>query len=81
MVLEADDSLVADSDSEDIRRQIFESTVAFTNGLDMNDPVSLPDFFGDLLKQLGFPRLRGTSFSASRNFARKILATALSGIR
>ncbi len=53
MVFEADDSLVADSDPEDIRRQVFESSVAFTNGLDINDPVALPDLCGDLLKQLG----------------------------
>ncbi len=74
MVFEADDSLVADSDPEDIRRQVFESRFTFADRLDVDDPVALPEVFWSL----------GEKFSLLESVAKlgsKDLATALSGMR
>ena len=80
-VFEADDALVADGNSKNVARQVFQGFPALSDRLDVVDPIALPDFLRNLLKQLPSASLRASFLSASRNLARRILATALSGMR
>jgi len=53
VIFEAYDALVADSDPEDIGREVFECGFALTHRLDVDDPFSAPYFCRDLFEQVG----------------------------
>lgn len=52
-VFEVDDAFVADGNSKDVARQVFQGFVALSDRLDVDDPVGAPDFLRHLLEHLG----------------------------
>jgi len=71
---------VADGNAEDVRRQILERPLAGADGPTIDDPILFPGYArrvsgGTWLNNSGF------FLSASRNLARKIFDSALTGTR
>ena len=63
-LLEFEDTVVGESDPEDIRGQILEGGLARADRLTMDDPVLSPDRGGNLVDQISLAK-------AARNLARK----------
>lgn len=52
-VFDLHDAAIGDGDLEDVRRQVFERGVAFTDGLGVHIPVHGPDFGVDSIEESG----------------------------
>jgi hypothetical protein len=53
-VLDLQDTRIGDSDSEDVRGEVFEACFTGTDGLGIDIPVDLPDIGRDLIEEIGF---------------------------
>ena len=66
VILEVDDAFIGKSDAVDIRSEVFESVFAVGDLFRVDDPILIPNLFGDFVKERGFLEFI-SEFSAEYN--------------